>query len=276
MFTQFTNTTLQSLQHYCTYSLLLYSIHLHCLTSQLSVTFTDYHTLSCTQSLHFTLRNPRRELTLRMHFLRLLLDNSVVGLLNELSRRAASWKRLLHSHSGNWTELANSFGYIAELCQWSSTSGHCVVQQYCYVTSPIPLSVWRDCGLSPGSHVNTCDVIAPAVQQRSVWHGANTASPCVAEHEFIRESFSRRLPSCALLRSPTMGWHVTIYIHIQGGSYFSQAVHRSAFHSDWCTAVCKAHTNFAGESIGLWPVMFGMKYTIQRSQNLLKMLSPYA
>jgi hypothetical protein len=82
-FTQFTCTTLQSLLHYCTSSLLIHSTRLHWLTSQLSVTFTGYHTLSRTQSLHFTLRNSRRELTPRIHFLRLLL----------------------HSHSGNWTLL---------------------------------------------------------------------------------------------------------------------------------------------------------------------------
>jgi hypothetical protein len=32
---------------------------------------------------------------------------------------------------------------------------------------PFPLAVWQDGGSSPGNRVNTCDVIAPAAQQRS-------------------------------------------------------------------------------------------------------------
>jgi hypothetical protein len=56
----------------------------------------------------FTRRNSRRELTPRIHFLRLLLNNSLVGL------RLTNC--LLHSHSGNWTKPAKSFAYIAELC----------------------------------------------------------------------------------------------------------------------------------------------------------------
>jgi hypothetical protein len=49
---------------------------LHWLTSQLSITVSHYHTLYI-----FTLRNSRRELTPRIHFLRLLLNNWLVGLL---------------------------------------------------------------------------------------------------------------------------------------------------------------------------------------------------
>jgi hypothetical protein len=67
---------------------------LHWLTSQLSITVSNYHTFYI-----FTLWNSRRDLTPRIHFLRLLLHNC-----------------LLHSHSGNWTKPANSFAYIAELC----------------------------------------------------------------------------------------------------------------------------------------------------------------
>jgi hypothetical protein len=71
---------------------------LHWRTSQLSITVSNYHTLYI-----FTLRNSRRGLIPRIHllrsFLRLLLNNC-----------------LLNSHSGNWTEPANSFVYIAELC----------------------------------------------------------------------------------------------------------------------------------------------------------------
>jgi hypothetical protein len=49
---------------------------LHWLTSQLSITVSDYHTLYI-----FTLQNSRRDLTLRIHLLRLLLKNSSRELL---------------------------------------------------------------------------------------------------------------------------------------------------------------------------------------------------
>jgi hypothetical protein len=49
---------------------------LHWLISQLSITFSNYHRLYI-----FTLRNSRRELTPWIHFLRLLLNNWLVGLL---------------------------------------------------------------------------------------------------------------------------------------------------------------------------------------------------
>jgi hypothetical protein len=49
---------------------------LHWLTSQLSFTVSNYHRLYI-----FTLRNSRRDLTPRIHFLRLLLNNWLVGLL---------------------------------------------------------------------------------------------------------------------------------------------------------------------------------------------------
>jgi hypothetical protein len=55
---------------------------LYWLTSQLSITVSNYHTLYI-----FTRRNSRRELTLRIHFLRLLLKNSLVGLLLTNSSR---------------------------------------------------------------------------------------------------------------------------------------------------------------------------------------------
>jgi hypothetical protein len=49
---------------------------LHWMISQLSITVSDYHRLYI-----FTLRNSRRKLTPRIHFLRLLLTNWLVGLL---------------------------------------------------------------------------------------------------------------------------------------------------------------------------------------------------
>jgi hypothetical protein len=76
---------------------------LHWLTSQLSITVSN-----CPRLYISTLQNSRRELTQRIHFLRLLINNWLVGLLLT--------NYLLHSHSGNWTKPANSFAYIAELC----------------------------------------------------------------------------------------------------------------------------------------------------------------
>jgi hypothetical protein len=76
---------------------------LHWLTSQLSITVSNYH-----RHYIFTLRNSRRELTPRIHFLRLLINNWLVGLLLT--------NCLLHSHSGICTKPANSFAYIPEVC----------------------------------------------------------------------------------------------------------------------------------------------------------------
>jgi hypothetical protein len=58
---------------------------LHWLTSHLSITVSNYHTLYI-----FTLRNSRRDLTPRIHFLRLLLNNSLVELLLKNSSRTAN------------------------------------------------------------------------------------------------------------------------------------------------------------------------------------------
>jgi hypothetical protein len=74
---------------------------LHWLTSQLSITVSNYHKLYI-----FTLRSSRQELTVQIHFLRLLLTNC-----------------LHHSHSGNWIKPANSFAYIAELFYWYPNNG---------------------------------------------------------------------------------------------------------------------------------------------------------
>jgi hypothetical protein len=70
---------------------------LHWLTSQLSITVSDYHRLYI-----FTLRNSCRELTLRIHFLRLLLNNWLVGLLltNWLLRHFSSSYKTLNRTSG--------------------------------------------------------------------------------------------------------------------------------------------------------------------------------
>jgi hypothetical protein len=52
-------------------------------------------------------------------------------------------------------------------------------------------------------------------ERAAVWRhrglrGKDTASPTAAQRVLGREAFSGRLPSNALLRNPTMGWHVTI------------------------------------------------------------------
>jgi hypothetical protein len=68
---------LHSLQSYTFVTTITYYTltHLHWLTSQLSITFSNYHRLYIS-----TLRNSRRGLTPRIHFLRLLLNNLLVGL----------------------------------------------------------------------------------------------------------------------------------------------------------------------------------------------------
>jgi hypothetical protein len=76
---------------------------LHWLTSQLSITVTNYHRFYI-----FTLRNSPRELTARIHFLRLLLNNSLLELLLKNSSRELT--------SEDWTKPANRFAYIAKLC----------------------------------------------------------------------------------------------------------------------------------------------------------------
>jgi hypothetical protein len=58
--------------------------------------------------------------------------------------------------------------------------------------------------------------------------------------------------------------------------YFVDQFHGSALHSDWCTASCKAHTNFASESACLMADNIRTEVvTIHRSQEVLKMLSLY-
>jgi hypothetical protein len=64
---------------------------LHWLTSQLSITVSNYH-----RRYIFTLRNSSRDC---YWLVGLLLTNC-----------------LLNNHSGNWTKPANNFAYIAELC----------------------------------------------------------------------------------------------------------------------------------------------------------------
>jgi hypothetical protein len=73
---------------------------LHWLTSQLSITFSNYHRLYI-----FTLRNSSRELTPIIHFLRLLLNNWLVGLLLKNS--------LVELLLKNWLLRHFSSSYIA-------------------------------------------------------------------------------------------------------------------------------------------------------------------
>jgi hypothetical protein len=115
---------LQSQSNVTTITIISYAVtRLHNYHPYTFVTTITYYTLTrlhSLQTLHFnlyctiahkvsTLRNSRRELIPRIHFLRLLLNNWLIELLLK------HW--LLHSHSGNWTELqtANRFAYIAEL-----------------------------------------------------------------------------------------------------------------------------------------------------------------
>jgi hypothetical protein len=155
----------------------------HWLISQLSIAVSNYHRLYI-----FTLRNSRRELTLRIHFLRLLINNWLVGLLLT--------NCLLHCHSGNWTKPANSFTYIAELCPRypsNSRTGRSTVLLRHVPHSRCSLTRWRLLSWQP--HKHTWHSLTP-----EVWHHRG-----YAELLFIGQ-----LPSNALLRNPTKGWHVTV------------------------------------------------------------------
>jgi hypothetical protein len=139
-----------------------YNHFLHWLTSQLSITVSNYHRLYI-----FTLRNCRRELTPRIHFLGLLINNWLVGLLLT--------NCLLHSHSGNWTKPANSFAYIAKLCwRYPSTdrTGHSTVLLCRVPRSCWSLTGWRLVSRQPRKH--TWHSLTP-----EVWHIAAAWNSCL-------------------------------------------------------------------------------------------------
>jgi hypothetical protein len=149
---------------------------LHWLTSELSIV-SNYHTFYV-----FTLWNSRQDLTQRIHLLRLLLNNSLVELLLT-----------------NW------------LLRHSSSSYKPSVVRAALLPVARSVSQQRDCVTSLAETRRSRDTPLLLVRVTS-WRlrGEDPASPTAAQRVFGREAFSGRLPSSALLRNPTMGWHVTL------------------------------------------------------------------
>jgi hypothetical protein len=94
-----------SLLHYCTYSLLIYSVRFHWLTSQLSVTFTDYDTLPVSVSYRDLTRRtapykffPRTNcLDISVLLINLQSYEQHCCLLRQVRLAAARWAVLRHS-----------------------------------------------------------------------------------------------------------------------------------------------------------------------------------
>jgi hypothetical protein len=171
-------------------------MRLHWLSSQLSVTFTDYHTLSRTQSLHFTLRAD--------------CDIFFVKLSPRSDSAANSPKRLVSKTATQ---------QLTRRTPLQLTSKDCLD-----ISVPLinPRSYERHCCLLPGHCLPAlpwkracCRVAAlGAVLLGTARHGTEQTPlpPPPRSAYFGREAFSCRLPSNALLRNPTKGWHVTVFI----------------------------------------------------------------
>jgi hypothetical protein len=88
-----------------------------------------------------------------------------------------------------------------------------------------------------------CCAAAPwAVLLGTARNGANTASPTAAQRVLVREAFSCRLPSKALLRDPTKGWHVTV-----------------SFEADLVSLFCVSFSEW-GETESTWYVGLQLAY----------------
>jgi hypothetical protein len=78
------------------------------------------------------------------------------------------------------------------------SNGHCIIQQYCYVTSPTPLAVWQNGSSSLVNHVNTCDVIAAA---RNCCAGTVFQCCCVTSSRLRGTLVYRPVPSKSVASS---------------------------------------------------------------------------
>jgi hypothetical protein len=177
--------------------------HLHSLQSYTFVTAITYTlTLSDFSAINYCLKLSH---TLHLHTLKLsprsysansllktLLENcSLQTPTYKLTRRTAPYKLFLTTNCLDISvPLINSQSYK---CHCSSEQGEsCVASGHCvYTALPRKRSYWR----------------VTSSRQR----GEDPASPTAAQRVLGREAFSGRLPSNALLRNPTMGWHVTIW-----------------------------------------------------------------
>jgi hypothetical protein len=165
---------------------------LHWPTSQLSVTFSNYHRLyifTFPVSVSYRdLNNSSRELLLRNWLVGLLLTNCL----------------LRHSSSSYIT--LNRMSVIQQRARWEL----CCVRSPCLQRRCLGNerdAVWRYRGLLCS---NTRCGSAHTARHSTAWHGEDTASPTAVQRVLGHKALSGRLPSNALLRYPTMGWHVTI------------------------------------------------------------------
>jgi hypothetical protein len=166
---------------------------LHWLTSQLSVTFTDYHTLSRTQSLCFTLGAD--------------CDIFFVKLSLRSDSAANSPKRLVSRTATQIPSYKPSIVRAALLPVARSVSQQLVSWGLCYVT--VFTGVALETSALPCDVIEACCVAAL---------GAVLLGTAQRKHRFPHRRAApirsrvvyRPLPSSALLRNPTMGWHVTL------------------------------------------------------------------
>jgi hypothetical protein len=179
-------------------------MRLHWLTSQLSVTVTDYHTLSRTQSLHFTLRTSRRDLTPRIHcFLNTdfftvtpgtELRAALVELLSKTNFLDAPIP-LIKPSIVRASLLPGRGVYVPyrSNSQVTAVLRHRVSRPY---LGNERAAVWRHHGCSQETYAN-------GVAWRHRGCAEKTPPPITAaQRVFGRELFSGRLPSNAPLRNP--------------------------------------------------------------------------
>jgi hypothetical protein len=182
-------------------------MRLHWLTSQLSVTSTGYHTMSRTQSLHFTLRNSRRELTPRIHFLRLPLNNWLVGLFrtNSLVELLPKTDFFTVTPGTQLNRPTASLIYPSCVSGLLATVIALLNSTVTHVShSPCSLTRWRLVSWQPRKHVwrhHAC--CAGDIFQRC----------CVTPPRLRGTLFTGRCLETPL-RHPTKGWRVTICIYI--------------------------------------------------------------
>jgi hypothetical protein len=164
---------------------------LHWLISQLSITIPNYHRLYI-----FTLQNSRRELTPRIHFLRLLLNNSLVGLLFT-----------------NSPKTANRFAYIARTSETKNeASQRCCVRSPCLKRRCLErerAAVWRHRGRAQEPYSN-------AVAWRHRGCAEKTRPPLLPRSAY---SVARRLAvsylatlCCAIQQRVDMSQYIWIFL----------------------------------------------------------------